>query len=226
MLALLTLTDIENDNDQTRILEVICYQNLSVLCNNMGKHNEAINFCNKALKINPEAVKAFYQRFIANLKLKNFESATEDIKAAIRLNPNDQKLRNDFELLKKEKASQNLSQKNPMAYFFKHRIYNEKEEVKEVKTRKPWETTTVLQKLPAFNLENSQVFMDIEIAGEGDKESQKGRVVFELFSKTMPKTTENFRCLCTGEKGQDLFYKDNIFHKVNGLLACGGDITN
>lgn len=104
-----------------------------------------------------------------------------------------------------------------MAAFFKQGIYNEKDDVK---------IRAVYNKLPDFDPENSQVFMDIEIAGEGD-EAQKGRVVFELFTKTVPKTAENFRCLCTGEKGEDLFYKGNIFHRViKGFMAQGGDITN
>jgi cyclophilin family peptidyl-prolyl cis-trans isomerase len=52
-------------------------------------------------------------------------------------------------------------------------------------------------------------------------------VVFELFTKQVPKTAENFRCLCTGEKGNGLHYKDNIFHRViSGFMAQGGDITN
>lgn len=41
------------------------------------------------------------------------------------------------------------------------------------------------------------VFFDIEVAGEG----LLGRVVMELFSDVVPKTVENFRSLCTGEKG-------------------------
>ena len=49
--------------------------------------------------------------------------------------------------------------------------------------------------MPAYDPENVQTFMDIEI---GDKnapaeEIEKGRVVFEVFSKKVPKTAENFR---------------------------------
>ncbi|KAL8119426.1 uncharacterized protein LOC141724276 [Apium graveolens] len=48
-----------------------------------------------------------------------------------------------------------------------------------------------------INMKNPKVFMDIEIAG-----TPTGRVVFELFADTNPITAENFRVLCTGEKGK------------------------
>jgi hypothetical protein len=44
---------------------------------------------------------------------------------------------------------------------------------------------------------NPIVFFDIEVKGDGFL----GRIVMELFSDIVPKTAENFRCLCTGEKG-------------------------
>jgi cyclophilin family peptidyl-prolyl cis-trans isomerase len=43
---------------------------------------------------------------------------------------------------------------------------------------------------------------------------------FELFKSTVPKTAENFRCLCTGEKGvssksgKPLHFKNSIFHRL------------
>ena len=68
--------------------------------------------------------------------------------------------------------------------------------------------------LPKFDINHIQVFMDIEIGKEGDEGHSKGRIVIELFNEQLPKTVENFRALCTGEKGQNLFYKTRTFNRI------------
>ncbi|NQZ12652.1 MAG: peptidylprolyl isomerase [Algicola sp.] len=72
----------------------------------------------------------------------------------------------------------------------------------------------------------TKVWFDVSI-----DDSIAGRVIFQLYEET-PKTSENFRALCTGEKGdgksgKPLHYKGSPFHRViTGFMAQGGDFTN
>eukprot|EP01102_Stenamoeba_stenopodia_P005039 TRINITY_DN15542_c0_g1_i1.p1 TRINITY_DN15542_c0_g1~~TRINITY_DN15542_c0_g1_i1.p1 ORF type:complete len:172 (+),score=42.11 TRINITY_DN15542_c0_g1_i1:161-676(+) len=75
-------------------------------------------------------------------------------------------------------------------------------------------------------MSRNRVFFDINIGGK-----PAGRVVFELFNDVVPKTAENFRALCTGEKGtgssgKPLHFKGSSFHRIIPQFMCqGGDFT-
>ncbi|KAL9187289.1 hypothetical protein ACHAXT_001392 [Thalassiosira profunda] len=74
--------------------------------------------------------------------------------------------------------------------------------------------------------ENPVVFFDVAIGG-----SSKGRIEMELRADVVPKTAENFRCLCTGERGvgrsgKVMHFKGSAFHRVIPRFMCqGGDFT-
>eukprot|EP00928_Gymnodinium_smaydae_P047832 TRINITY_DN31954_c0_g1_i1.p2 TRINITY_DN31954_c0_g1~~TRINITY_DN31954_c0_g1_i1.p2 ORF type:complete len:229 (+),score=63.78 TRINITY_DN31954_c0_g1_i1:139-825(+) len=69
------------------------------------------------------------------------------------------------------------------------------------------------------------VYLEVEISSVNI-----GRMIFKLYSNICPKTVENFRSLCTGERGTGLMtklplhFKGAKFHRIiPGFMAQGGD---
>ncbi|KAF5367193.1 hypothetical protein D9758_004065 [Tetrapyrgos nigripes] len=77
-----------------------------------------------------------------------------------------------------------------------------------------------------MSMTRPRVFFDFAVDNQ-----PLGRVIFELYSDTAPKTCENFRALCTGEKGLTpsgipLYYKNSIIHRsIKDFMIQGGDFT-
>ncbi|KAL2918948.1 heme binding [Polyrhizophydium stewartii] len=82
----------------------------------------------------------------------------------------------------------------------------------------PFRFTSILRTMQ--KMANPQVYFDITADGV-----ELGRIVMELRADIVPKTAENFRALCTGEKGYG--YAGSTFHRVIPQFMCqGGDFTN
>ncbi|XP_071483757.1 peptidyl-prolyl cis-trans isomerase E-like [Diadema antillarum] len=88
-------------------------------------------------------------------------------------------------------------------------------------TKRPAEKSDeATEPAPKKSRANPQVFFDIKI---GSKPA--GRITAQLRADVAPMTVENFRCLCTHEKGYG--YKGSIFHRIIPQFMCqGGDFTN
>ena len=80
---------------------------------------------------------------------------------------------------------------------------------------------TTIEKIP-----NPIVFLDVNFNGKTN------RITIELFQDITPITAENFRALCTGERGfgqsgRPLSYKGSIFHRcITDFMIQGGDFTH
>lgn len=87
-------------------------------------------------------------------------------------------------------------------------------------TKRPAEDTDTSTVPPKRSKGNPQVFFDISLDNK-----DVGRISMELRADVVPVTTENFRCLCTHEKG--FGYKGSSFHRIIPQFMCqGGDFTN
>ncbi|CAJ0954482.1 unnamed protein product, partial [Mesorhabditis belari] len=83
-----------------------------------------------------------------------------------------------------------------------------------------------IQQIATDASKRKYVFFDISIGGK-----PSGKVTIELFNDVVPKTAENFRALCTGEKGigkqgKPLHFKGSTFHRIiPEFMVQGGDFT-
>ena len=168
------------------------------------------------MKYDPNALKALYFRSVAYVKTRQYDEAIEDLKKAIKLNPQDKNLRKELENAKEKRKAANKKASEGMKNMFSRGIYDEKSDAKGHQK---------FEKLPDFDPENVQTWLEVAIGDKDDPNRHKEKVYFEVFNKLVPKTAENFRVYCEGTREWCYCYKDCIFHRVvPGKYVHSGDV--
>lgn len=175
----------------------------------LGDNSDAMKNCEKVLKLEPKNVKALFRKGQALLGKSEFKEAKSTLKLAYKEDPTNKQV---VALLKKvdAKAKQEKDEeKKRMARMGGFVVESEEDKAKRLEAA---EAAKKAQE--ALREDNPKVFMDMTIDGE-----DTGRIVMELHKHCVPKTAENFRALCTGEKGngkagKPLHFKGSTFHRV------------
>jgi peptidylprolyl isomerase len=211
-------SDFNETARELRQLKLQIFSNLAMCDLKAQDWSSAITNCNEALKIDPVNIKALFRRASARLSYGILEDAMKDVQKGLEIEPGNKDLKTlEAKIRAKDKSNKQEEKKLYGNMFAKGSgLYAEKK------------VMVSEYSIPATPLvSNPKVFFDVKI---GDGESR--RVTFELFANVVPKTAENFRALCTGEKGIGrkgvaLSYKNSIFHRViKGFMMQGGDFTD
>lgn len=176
---------------------VALLSNLAASHLGLKNYRRVIKYCTEVLKHDPSNEKAFYRRAQALRQFPDrLEEARKDFAEAIRLAPNNKALRNEYQELLEEVKMKRKADQKAYGTIFK-------------------------EQAAIYEKQNPRVFFEV---AQGKK--LLGRLEMELFSNKVPLTAENFRALCTGEKGGSLSYMKTIFHRViEGFIIQGGDVS-
>ena len=183
--------------------------NLCNCCNKLKDYFTVITHANLGIKINDKLPKLYYFRIIAYAHTSEIERAEKDIKTLENLLSDEEKKTAGLDYIKqlveKKKTELNSRIKKFSKSAFSHDVY------KDEGTQKPIEPSK------ESNEKNPVVFLDVKIG-----KNPKKRIKIELFQNIVPKTANNFRCLCTGEK--NITYKGSKFFRViKNVFIQGGD---
>jgi peptidylprolyl isomerase len=191
-------------------LKIAIHCNAAAALLRAGRAREAEDNASRALGLAPANAKALFRRGCARRALGELVAAKADLTAAARSEPGDRAIRGELEALVADMKRDAARERAAFSGLFaRAEVYDDKPAPVVYKGALP------------------RVFFDVSIGG-----APAGRIVMKLFADAVPRTAENFRALCTGEKGvgkagKPLHYKGSVFHRViPGFMLQGGDFTN
>jgi len=197
----------------TQDLAKVCRLNLANASLKTKQWSVAIDNCTKVLETDENNTKALFRRGCALQACSLVEEAKKDFVAGAHIEPASKEFRHKIEECKTMQQEARKKEKATFGGLFnKIDMYGEKQ-------------TLVVSDHQYDQL--PKVFLDLQ---QGSGEIR--RIVIVLFTDTVPKTAENFRALCTGEKGEDtkglkMHFKGAIFHRIiKGFMMQGGDYEN
>jgi len=190
---------------EARALLTSCWLNEAMCALRREEWFAAENICTQVLRrlADPlgrereQNVKALFRRGKALMAMSEFERARVDLREAAKLEPSNREVREAWEQLRARESSQRGSQDAVLGKMTTKLLYREVNIGRKKRSANP------------------HVWMEVQIGA-----SVAGRIIFELFADRVPKTAENFRALCTGEKGisyksgKRLHYKGSCFHRA------------
>ena len=206
-------SEIKNLDDEETNLYITCLVNTSICANKTGCFVQAINCSSESIKVKITP-KALYQRGLAYAynasDLEEMAPSLNDLgQLRMLVGDSDAGYKNLLQTIETKRARiLGGDKKNLYKSLLNSGMYEE--------MQMPVSLNIDLNAKP--DPSNPVVFMDLQY----NDEETKHRIEFELFKNHTPKTAENFRALCTGEKG--IYYKNTIFHRIiKDFMMQGGD---
>mmetsp|Transcript_75815 Transcript_75815/g.214355 ORF Transcript_75815/g.214355 Transcript_75815/m.214355 type:complete len:474 (+) Transcript_75815:122-1543(+) len=188
-------------------LRLACLLNLAQCSIKLEDFAAAVRHATEALAIEPRSCKALYRRGVARMSSGDLPESHADLLEASRLDPRSAEVRGSLQECKDRIAQCHEWDKTAFGGMFGK--------------------TPVPQIIARDRAKLTKAWLTFQI---GDASPQRMRLL--LYSDTVPRTAENFRALCTGERGlgkckQPLHYKRTLLHKVvpRSILEAG-DIEN